>query len=308
MDLHWERSYPYYDLKIDELAHIFSYLQTSLIRDIRLIEIGCRNTNYSISTGKSTFLVRITSQDSAMLVNELKLNSELRKIIKLPRILEYHKLEGRYFILYEFIAGENFSNFLNHTKIKANHIIQIAETLAKIHSFKTSNQIEKLELPPFENWYNFFLSNEKTANLLGNKRISFIKNFINNNHDLLKDIKQYTSFIHSDFRPANMIINPQADIYIVDWEYCTLGHSLADIGQFFRYQECFSPQDRLIFEENYNYRAKTKLAHNWYLLARLRDLVNPLQLLGSVEKKLQQEKDLMQVIDEIIEDLSAINM
>ena len=87
---------------------------------------------------------------------------ELRKIIKLPRILEYHKLEGRYFILYEFIAGENFSNFLNHTKIKANHIIQIAETLAKIHSFKTSNQIEKLELPPFENWYNFFLSNEKS--------------------------------------------------------------------------------------------------------------------------------------------------
>ncbi len=304
MDIHWERSYPYYKLDSKQLKDIFTVFKHKEIFDVKLIEIGCRNSNFILRTKTATFLLRVTSQDSAMIVNELALNQELAKIIKIPKLLDYSLKNKRYFILYEFIKGVNFSHFLCQEEIREEHIIQVGESLAKIHSFQTRLKIQEFDLPPFSSWFKLFLSNKKTQRLIGEKRIKMIEDFIANNQNLLNEIEIYKSFIHSDFRPANMILASSDDIYIVDWEYSTNGHSLADVGQFFRYRDCFSKQDKILFAKAYNTYAETKLPDNWYLLGRLRDLINPLQLIGNVEKKLQQEKDLLEVIDDIIADFS----
>ncbi len=303
MDLNWERSYPYYQITKSDFLDIYPEWKRKEILELKLITIGCRNSNYEILTRQGKYLLRITTDDSALMQNELLLNKQLSKLINSPKIIAYKKRENRYFLIYEFIEGINFSQHLNSSKINNNEISKIAESLAKIHSItpENFNSIIEMDLPPFEMWYDYFLSNKKTLNILGIERENNVRKFIKRNRHLFEQISSYNSFIHSDFRPANMIITPTYDIYIVDWEYSTKGHSLADIGQFFRYQECFNEKDKELFVETYNSFASRKLPSNWYLLSRLRDLVNPLQLLGSVEKKQQQEIDLLRVIDEIIQ-------
>lgn len=303
MDIYWERSCPYFNLDKSQIKEIFTIFQHNEIDEVKLIEIGCRNSNFILKTKTGKYLLRVTSQDSALVANELALNQELASIIKVPKMLDYSQNNKRYFILYEFIQGSNFSHFLCTEKIKEEHIIQVGQSLAKIHSFQPIFKVQEFELPPFSTWFNLFLSNKKTQNLVGEKRIKMIHNFLMNNHNLLDDIERLKSFVHSDFRPANMILASNDEIYIVDWEYCTNGHSLADIGQFFRYKECFSKHDKILFAQAYNSYAETKLPDNWYLLGRIRDLINPLQSLGNVGKKLQQERDLLKVIDDILRDI-----
>ena len=305
MDLNWERSYPYFKISKEEIIDIFPNFKNDNIIDLKLIQMGCRNSNYEVITTKGKYLLRITSDDPPLIQNEIAMNNQLAKIINLPKILVYRKRENRYFLIYEFIEGENFSQYLSRNKITKNEVVEIAEIIAKIHSLipEDIKLIKEMDLPPFERWFDYFLSNKKTLSILGEKRRKTISNYIRNNSELLAQISEYRSFIHSDFRPANMLINTAKVIYIVDWEYCTFGHSLADIGQFFRYRESFNEQDRKLLAIVYNNFARKKIPANWYSLSRLRDLINPLQMLGSVEKKLQQEVDLLKVVDDILTDL-----
>jgi len=306
MDLNWERSYPFYEIGVNEIKALFPQLAKHQAITLQKIQIGCRNSNYLLSAGQSKYLLRISSEDLPLFSNEISLNKDLTKLVKCPQLLDYKFKNLRFFLLYEYIPGENLSKYLTTNKLSANHINQVAASLANIHSFdqKGDYVIRELDLPPFQSWYDYFLSNPKTLQLLGDKRSNYIKSVIQEHPELLEQITNYTSFIHSDFRPANMIITPSDQIYYVDWEYCTIGHSLADMGQFFRYSSSFNANDLSLFANTYNSIATTKIPPNWYPLARLRDLINPLQLLGSVEKKLQQEEDLLKVIDEIIEELA----
>lgn len=307
MDLNWERSYPIYNLTSEELKNIFPQWKSLKIERLELITIGCRNSNYKVSTNIGNYLVRITSESPSPIQNELITNSFLSQNINLPKILNYKKLDKRYFIIYEYVEGENYSYHLTENKIKDKVIIQVAECLAKIHSLPLENykSLKSMKLPPFESWYEHFLSNEYTQAKITAARSKFIAQYVKANSQLLAEIADYDSFIHSDFRPANMIITAKSEIFILDWEFCSRGHSLADIGQFFRYKEHFNNNNRELFARTYNNYAKKKLPDNWYLLSRLRDLINPLQLLSSVEKKLQQENDLLRVIDEIIAELKS---
>ena len=307
MDINWERSLPYYDLTQTELLTVFPRFKNTKLLALERITIGCRNTNYLLTTIKSKYLVRICSVKSALISNEIAFNHNLTKIINCPQLLDYCFKDKKYFMLYQFIAGTNLSHYLINNELSRMNIIHIAEMLAKTHSFQPPEDVklEKLDLPPFESWYEYFLSHQVAAKLLGNRRIREIKKFVRNNPLLLTQIVNYSSFIHSDFRPANMIITSKQEIYIVDWEYCGLGHSLADIGQFFRYRACFNSWHKELFAKTYNQFSLKKLPNNWYLLARLRDLINPLQMLGNVEKKLHMQADLLNVVDNILEELYA---
>ena len=81
-----------------------------------------------------------------------------------------------------------------------------------------------------------------------------------------------------------MMIDHKKDIWIVDWEFAGFGHSLADIGQFFRESDRFDEVQKKVFEVAYNRIAKRRLPKYWYQLSKLRDLVNPLQMIGASEE------------------------
>ena len=61
------------------------------------------------------------------------------------------------------------------------------------------------------------------------------------------------------------------------------GHPLADIGQFFRYEEYFDKNLIRAFENEYNKHSSYKLITDWYKVSKLRDLVNLMQLINAEE-------------------------
>ncbi|MCK5129572.1 MAG: phosphotransferase [Clostridiales bacterium] len=152
------------------------------------------------------------------------------------------------------------------------------------------------------------MSNKNTAKRLGGELVDKIKALISDNVHLLDEIDNIKSMIHNDFRPANMIIDDKYNVYYVDWEFATYGHSLADIGQFSRYSSLFDDEDVKNFEQTYNSYANRKLPKNWHSLCKLRDLVNPLQMLGSEADKPIMYEDLKKIVEDTMKYFKHANL
>lgn len=86
-------------------------------------------------------------------------------------------------------------------------------------------------------------------------------------------------------------------MFFVDWEGAWWGHSLADIGTFFRFRSFFNDTHINLFEQVYNSYARKKLPVNWFELSLFRDLVNPLQLLSSNQEAPLRNADLLNIIE-----------
>lgn len=113
-------------------------------------------------------------------------------------------------------------------------IRQVAESVAYIHNFDVVNNGEfDNDYPLFLTWYDLFLEKDNVTEHIGKNIKERVKKLISDQQNNLKVIDKYICFIHSDFRPANMIVDKNNKIWIVDLEFSGFGHSLADIGQFF---------------------------------------------------------------------------
>lgn len=303
LDLNWERSIPAYNLKMDEIKLIFSEFDKNiLIYDYNIIKLGCRNSNFIVSTNGGKYLLRIVSSNEFN--NEAASYEILKWNINIP-ILYYHTKISKYYIfIYEYIEGISLQNeIINNNGCNNSIIYQVAKSAALLHSIdtKTLKDIKELDVPPFYTWYGYFLSNTKVKERLGDELHKRTRLFVSDMSNLLTEIDRYHAFIHSDFRPANMLLDVSGNIFIVDWESACSGHILADIGQFFRYKFLFSNEGINEFENTYNQFSKRTLPDNWYQLSALRDLVNPLQMLTTDREIPSMQSDLINVIISILE-------
>ena len=98
-----------------------------------------------------------------------------------------------------------------------------------------------------------------------------------------------------------MLVDEADQVWVVDWEGACWGHSLADIGQFFRYRNLFHDTDVTVFEETYNTHATRKLSEDWFELSRFRDLVNPLQLLSTEQETPMRDADLLGIVEDTLQ-------
>lgn len=124
---------------------------------------------------------------------------------------------------------------------------------------------------------------------------------VSTKQNFISEIESYDSFIHCDFRPANMLVDDNNQVYFVDWESASTGHSLADIGQFFRYRSFFDNNNIDYFEKVYNNFANRKLPNNWFELSLFRDLINPLQILSTSKDTPIRDADSLNIIKGTLE-------
>ena len=141
-----------------------------------------------------------------------------------------------------------------------------------------------------------FFDNSIVKTKLDNELHERIQRLVLSKQKLISEIDEYSSFIHCDFRPANMLVDENKQVFFVDWEAACTGHSLADIGQFLRYRSFFKDTHIKLFEQVYNTFANRKLPDNWFELSLFRDLVNPLQLLSSNQEAPFRNLDLINII------------
>lgn len=305
MDNVWERSIPFYTIGVQEATDICkAYDKNLTIVDLQPIYSGCRNSNYKIYTNKGPFLLRICPSHTANYKKEKTISEIFSGHIKVPRLLfvSEHNLTAHTCLLYEYIDRLSMQELINRTgKLEDRLLIQVAESAARIHNAAIVNNGEfgtLADYPPFLSWYSLFLENKATSERLGDVVKERVERLIAAKASMLPVINQFISFIHSDFRPANMLVDRHNTVWIVDWELAEFGHSLADIGQFFRYTHQFTASQMNTFATVYNSTARRKLPIDWYALSKLRELVNPLQMIGAEGDRPAKYADLKKLIIE----------
>lgn len=303
MDNLWERSVAFYNIDEKQSAEIFKGFDKKLeIINLIQINIGCRNSNYKIVTSKGSFLLRICAKGEQNYKKEKCISELFGHELKIPELLfveENDKIE-RTCLIYEFVDGNSMQEvIIERGKLEDKFLEQVATSAACIHRHEDDSDWEFETLksyPPFINWYDLFLEGANVAERLGHETIARVKSLVADKKSDLNEIDKYISFIHADFRPANMLVDKNNKVWIVDWEFAGFGHSLADIGQFFRYSSSFQNEQINKFEDVYNSFSKRKLPENWYELSKLRELINPLQMLGGKEMLPRKYEDLKSLI------------
>ncbi|WP_143315150.1 phosphotransferase [Clostridium sp. HBUAS56017] len=305
MDNVWERSIPFYNLSIKEITAIFTeYDKNFEILNYTPIYVGCRNSNYKIHTNKGYFLLRVCPLKDISYKKERFISELFYGYINVPKLLfvSENNITQRICLIYEYVNGNSMQEMLiQKGKLEDRIIVEVAESASYIHNCNILNKDEfHDDYPPFLTWYDLFLEKEIVTERIGQDIKERVKTLIEDKKRDLYEIDKYISFIHSDFRPANMIIDKNNGIWIVDWEFSGFGHSLGDIGQFFRYENSFNQRQIEMFEKAYNSSSNRVLPSNWYGLSKLRDLVNPLQMLGAKENLPQKYIDLKNIVLNIL--------
>lgn len=257
---------------------ISQYDDGLLVKSLSAIRSGRANSNYIIDTSEGKYFLRVCRGTSTYR-NEIVIDRVLEKSIRRPELLFHRVYDGRAYLLYQYIE----SKCLGECDDLSNDIIeQVAKLCAQIHNtpIKKLEEIDKLDLPPFKVWYDHFLDNQNTIRRLGREVQNRLKQVIRDNTKNLKAIDSLHTIIHNDLSLDNLIVDTDQQVFITDWECVTVNHRITDMGQFFRLTKKFSQKQVMLFEHTYNSEAHTPLADNWLELARLRDLVNLLQLIS----------------------------
>lgn len=302
MDVLWERSVPIYKMSIGSMLNIFRKFDNGIkINGYKLINVGARNSNYIVDTSLGKFFLRICPEGSEGYRNELVSYLLLKERINIPRPLYVDNIGFTKYVIYEYINGVS----LQGVSLTEGMITKIAEALGRIHNLKEEeySKYKIFKFPPFKLWYDLFLDNENLKMRLDDDIICRVKKLVSEKSNELEVIDSYKGYTHCDFRPSNMIIDKLGDIYYVDWEFSNYNHILGDIGQFFREfnGRAISSSILELFEEKYNGVSEVKLPKGWFDLAKLRDLVNPLQMLGDDANAPRKYEDLKKIVIETLE-------
>ena len=316
MDHQWERKSKVETISLEtanQLFHCFD--RHANVESIELLSGGLINTNYKLNTNghKHAFVLRIYPAEYEACVREARITEMLSSGACVPNY-RYHchepALFARPFAIIDFIEGETLNRALSDGRYQSERQLfaSIGERLAWIHSHEypntgyiDENNTPVNEYPPFETWYDLFL-NDDTERRLGNDLTRRIRRHLATSTELLDQIKERIALIHSDFRPANIMVRDGSLVGILDWEFSGVDHTITDIGQFIRIEEQIGPLQEKPFIEAYQGNALNPLPENWRTLARLRDLVNLLQKMSSKEDSIPMHQHMRLMIERTVQE------
>lgn len=314
MEYNWERTVPYLNINLEQIQTLFKgILKAEEIEFISRINEGCRTTNYKIDTKrKGSFILKIFFNNNESYRREIKLFNKLKKEIKVPEIYRFDNheiIENREFIIYRRLGGQSLSNYIREgNAIEEKFIRQVAKTMASIHKnkydkigFLDNNLQIKSLVPPLSEWYRMFMG--KNAQIrLGEKIKNEIYKIVDENEEILRILDNEPRMVHGDFQGTNILIDDNGNLSgILDWEFCMAGHPLADIGQFFRYDEYFDSNLINAFEDEYKKQSDYILPNDWYKISKIRDITNLLQLIDKDEDMPNKYSDIREKMKKILE-------
>ncbi|BCZ49341.1 hypothetical protein psyc5s11_54080 [Clostridium gelidum] len=296
MEYDWERKFPFLEIDKSIVGRLFDgILEERNIINIIPINEGCRTTNYIVETNEfqKKYILKIFFSTEQNHKKEIKLLTKLKETILVPRIYKISTdeiIQNREYAIYEYMEGKSIGEAISEGYVLEEIFVRdVARYLAKIHNHKFNktgfldeNLNLKDELPPLISWYEEFMG-DRAQKRLGKSIIQKINNIIKKNKKILDKLDEKVRLVHGDFQGTNILIKNGQVSGILDWEFAMAGHPLADIGQFFRYEEYFNNNLLQAFKNEYNKNSDYKLEKNWYKISKLRDLVNLIQIINGEE-------------------------
>ena len=205
-------------------------------------KVGRSNITYKIYDDNNVYVLRRPPfgqklESAHNMEREFRIISSLYKNnIRVPKpeyIYTDKKISDDDFYIMEFIEGETISDNLiakNFDEIQKKDITEsFIEALVEIHMFDVVNS-ELSRLGKHENYIERQLV--RWSKQFDAQKVREINELNQATKMLFENIpnQQRVSIVHGDYRLDNVRVNNSQVKAVVDWELCTLGDPLADLG------------------------------------------------------------------------------
>ena len=152
----------------------------------------------------------------AEVLNEALNNARVEETgLKIPKLLDVRKTETGWAITREYIEGETLSDLMKKNPEKEDEYLEkFVDLQLEIHSKKAPhlNKIkDKMHAKISASGYEATLRYDL--------------------HNRLEGMKKHTKVLHGDYCPANIIVTPEGEYYIIDWAHVTQGNASADAAR-----------------------------------------------------------------------------
>ena len=135
--------------------------------------------------------------------------------IKMPKLLEVTKVDGKWAIISEFIPGKTLEVIMkedpdNYDK----YLEQFVDLQISVHQ-KKAPLLNKLK--------------DKMQRKISETGLDATTRY--ELHTRLDAMPKHVKVCHGDFNPSNIIVTPEGEFYILDWSHATIGNAAADAAR-----------------------------------------------------------------------------
>ena len=135
--------------------------------------------------------------------------------LNIPKVIEVSKIDGKWAIVSEFIAGTTLAELMEKDPDKRDEYLELFVDLQmKVHNQKCP-MLNKLK--------------DKMNRKISEADISDTTRY--ELHTRLEGMPKHTKVCHGDFNPSNIIITETGIPYIIDWSHATQGNASADVAR-----------------------------------------------------------------------------
>ena len=125
--------------------------------------------------------------------------------LKIPKLLDVRKTENGWAITREYIEGETLSELMKKNPEKEDEYLEkFVDLQLEIHS-KKAPHLNKIK-------------DKMHAKISASSYEATLRYDL---HNRLEGMKKHTKVLHGDYCPANVIVTPDGEYYIIDWAHAT---------------------------------------------------------------------------------------
>lgn len=178
--------------------------------------IAVRPSKTIYRDGDKTVKVFDADYSKADVLNEALNQARVEETgLNMPKVLEVSKIDGKWAIVSEYIAGTTLSELMKKNPDKMDEYLDMFVDLQlKVHS-KKCPMLNKLK--------------DKMNRKITQADISDTTRY--DLHTRLEGMPKHTKVCHGDFNPSNIIITENGVPYIIDWAHATQGNASADVAR-----------------------------------------------------------------------------
>ena len=135
--------------------------------------------------------------------------------LKVPKILEVTKIDGKWAIIMEYVEGETLDALMKANPDKeCEYMEKFVELQLDIHK----NQVGLLNK-----------LREKMKRKIAETNLTASNRYELNGR--LQGMPRHKKLCHGDFCPKNVIVTPEGEYYVIDWAHATQGNASADVAR-----------------------------------------------------------------------------
>ncbi len=166
--------------------------------------------------GNTLVKVFDTSYHKADVLNEALNNARVEETgLKIPKLLEVGKIDGKWAITRQFVEGETFEEIMEKDPTKIDEYLdKFVDIQMEIHS-KSAPNLNKHK-------------DKMHAKISSSKYDATVRFEL---HSRLDSMKKHSKVLHGDFCPSNIIVTPKGEYYVIDWAHATQGNASADAAR-----------------------------------------------------------------------------